>query len=123
MTRWPPTSRAGWSARFPVWARRAARARARLSSIWSQTADDLKIGPNRLWVLGLGLTVVAAVLALAGSHAPGYPTSVRHGGAETARRPRSGMAPGFLGEGPALGFGQVRDVSRTLSLAVRVIGG
>jgi hypothetical protein len=34
-------------------------------SIWFQTVDKLKAGPHRLW--GLGLTVAAAALALAGS--------------------------------------------------------
>jgi SMODS and SLOG-associating 2TM effector domain 1/Protein of unknown function (DUF4231) len=36
-------------------------------SVWSQTADKLKEGPGRLRGLRLALTVVAAVLALAGS--------------------------------------------------------
>jgi hypothetical protein len=39
----------------------------RRQSIWSQTADKLKVGPHRLRGLGLGLTVGAAALALAGS--------------------------------------------------------
>jgi hypothetical protein len=34
-------------------------------SIWSQTADNLKAWPHRLWALRLGLTVMAAALALA----------------------------------------------------------
>ena len=36
-------------------------------SIWSQTADKLKAGPDRLWKYRLALTVAAAALALAGS--------------------------------------------------------
>jgi hypothetical protein len=36
-------------------------------SVWSQTADSLKIRPARLRTLRLGLTVAAAILALAGS--------------------------------------------------------
>jgi hypothetical protein len=36
-------------------------------SVWSQTADNLKAGPDRLRTWRLGLTVAAAVLALAGS--------------------------------------------------------
>lgn len=36
-------------------------------SVWSQTADKLKAGPQRLWGLRLGLTVAAAAMALAGS--------------------------------------------------------
>jgi SMODS and SLOG-associating 2TM effector domain 1/Protein of unknown function (DUF4231) len=39
----------------------------RRQSTWSQTADNLKAGPNRQWRLRLALTVVAAALALAGS--------------------------------------------------------
>jgi hypothetical protein len=39
----------------------------RRQSVWSQTADKLKAGPHRSWELRLGLTVVAAALALAGS--------------------------------------------------------
>jgi hypothetical protein len=39
----------------------------RRQSIWSQTADKLKVGPNRLRALRLELTVAAAALALAGS--------------------------------------------------------
>ena len=39
----------------------------RRQSVWSQTADRLKASPSRLRVLLLGLTVVAAALALAGS--------------------------------------------------------
>ncbi len=39
----------------------------RRQSVWSQTADRLKAGPSRLRVLLLGLTAVAAALALAGS--------------------------------------------------------
>jgi len=36
-------------------------------SVWSQTADRLKAAPQRAWRLGLGLTVAAAALALAGA--------------------------------------------------------
>jgi hypothetical protein len=36
-------------------------------SVWSQTADQLKTGPQRRWRLRMSLTVVAAALALAGS--------------------------------------------------------
>ena len=39
----------------------------RRQSIWSQTADKLKAGPDRLRKLRLALTVAAAALALAGS--------------------------------------------------------
>ena len=38
-------------------------------SVWSQTANGLKAGPARLRAMRLGLTVAAAVLALAGSQA------------------------------------------------------
>jgi hypothetical protein len=36
-------------------------------SVWSQTANKLKIGAQRQWTSRLGLTVAAAVFALAGS--------------------------------------------------------
>jgi hypothetical protein len=36
-------------------------------SVWSQTADKLKVGQTRVWALRLGLTTAAAALALAGS--------------------------------------------------------
>ena len=46
--------------------------------MWSQTADRLKAGPARVWGFRLGLTVVAAALALAGSQvkAVSLPASV-----------------------------------------------
>ena len=53
----------------------------RRQGIWSQTADNLKAGPARLWALGLGLTVMAAALALAGSQikAVSLPASIALG--------------------------------------------
>lgn len=50
----------------------------RRQSVWSQTADKLKAGPQRMWGFRLGLTVAAAALALAGSQLKGVslPASV-----------------------------------------------
>jgi hypothetical protein len=47
-------------------------------SVWSQTANNLKAGPSRARTAQLILTVVAAVLALAGSQAKGasFPASL-----------------------------------------------
>jgi hypothetical protein len=39
----------------------------RRQSVWSQTADALKAGPQRMWDVRLGLTVAAAALVLAGT--------------------------------------------------------
>lgn len=47
-------------------------------SVWSQTADQLKAGPQWRWRLRMSLTVAAAALALAGSQlkAVNFPVSI-----------------------------------------------
>lgn len=92
----------------------------RRQSVWSQTADALKAGPGRMRSLRLGLTVAAAVLALAGSQvkAVSFPSSVALAVTAAVALAAAGLLRGRANAEQVRRWTRARSVSEALKTEV-----
>jgi hypothetical protein len=92
----------------------------RRQSVWSRTANKLKAGPSRLWQVRLGLTVVAAALALAASQvkAVSAVASVALAAAAAVAMAAVGLLRGRQGVEQVRRWTRARSVSEALKTEV-----